>query len=72
MAGKKTSQSDDFDDYDEDTSEFEMLVESELEVPSKSAKSKLAWQRLEQRAENQWLNSQLSDWDDWDDSFDTH
>ena len=41
---------------------------NEEETLTRSAHTRSAWQRLDERKDAEWLREQLSDWDDWDDA----
>ena len=67
MAGRKKDKSFELDDIDGELDDLDVSVSEDEETRSVGAiKSRgLAWQRLEQRRDNQWLHSQIADWDEY-------
>ena len=75
MAKENEYEADDFDEFDADfvqDVDLENFDETEVVAKRPSKRRQLAWQRLDQRWESEWLREQLSDWDDWDDALDAH
>lgn len=66
MAGKKKKDIE-LDEFDDDIEDFDFDSIDDLAFSSGAGAfaKKLAWQRLEQRADSIWLNSQLADWDEY-------
>ena len=68
-------QDEDFDDldfsYDPDN-DLEMFDDTTIDNIRAGEASLAAWQRIERRQESEWLRSQVVDWDDWDEYFETH
>lgn len=66
---------DEFDEFEPGFSpgfELDAVDENaEVTLPG-SGYRRNAWQRLDRRWESEWLREQLSDWDDWDEYFETH
>ena len=75
MANENEYEAEEFDEFDagfmQDT-DPDTFGEPEIVTMRPSKRRQLAWQRLDQRWEAEWLREQLSDWDDWDEYFDTH
>lgn len=78
MAKQSKRRSEDFDDFDDfeifngPDFDIDRLDEIMFDDRSGAPRGMNAWQRVEQRAETEWLRRQLTDWDDWDEYFETH
>lgn len=78
MAKRKQSQFDDFDDLDDlefaygSDHDIELFDDTTIDDIAAGDSSLAAWQRIERRQESEWLRSQVVDWDDWDEYFDSH
>ena len=75
MADEHEFEGDEFEELGEDLPEdFEVEAsagDDEKGDPKPTGKRvENAWQRLDRRGESRWLQEQLSDWDDWDESID--
>lgn len=63
----------DFDDLDASFGpEFDEQIADDIDESRTGKYAQAAWQRLDERKDEQWLREQLSDWDDWDDDADLH
>lgn len=64
---------------EEDFDPTEIFADPELDPDSfvetmedRQKRTRASWRRLEELKESKWLRAQLSDWEDWDESNDTH
>ena len=71
MAGNDKNNSDELGEFVGDLDELDIeSLEEEVTKATRGSKLKsIAWRRLEQRADNQWLDAQLADWNEY---FDIH
>jgi hypothetical protein len=52
--------------------DLELFDETPIDKMLESAFGETARRRVERRAETKWLRKQLTDWDDWDEYFESH
>ncbi len=75
MAKRSNDELEDFDDlefpYGPDL-DIEMFDDTSVDEERAEETNLSAWQRIEMRKESDWLRSQVVDWDDWDEFFDSH
>ncbi len=75
MAKRSNDELEDFDDLEFSFGpdlDLEMFDDTAVDEVKAEETNLSAWQRIEMRKESDWLRSQVVDWDDWDEFFDSH